>query len=232
MEKQRLVALADILGFKQTVLHTPVDVVVREYFEFFRKAIQHSFELAGWPAAPEDFAQLKARLGMGMEWFSDTLILYALDDADAAITNLLRGVTWLVFETMYFHAVRLRVGIDYGELHVDENAGQFVGKAIVCAHELERGQNWVGGALTTAACERLPASARFYTVEYPVPTKPGAPASTTALNWTQGVHLTFSVPFAPGRAEPDEHDDARVAEKWRNTRTFHDTVCATHRKKR
>lgn len=225
MTQRRLLALADILGFKKTILTTPLDVVVQTYFGYFRKAIQHTLQQQGWPDVPEDFDDLKAHARLGMEWFSDTLILYTNDDTDDAVRNLVQTVNWLLFETMYYPTVRLRVGIDYDELHVSTNAGQIVGKAVVGAHELEKQQQWSGGALTEAAAGRLTDDARHYVVEYPVPVKNPAHSSRVAVNWTQGVHLGLNIEFAASRRDPNEADRADVVEKWRNTITFHERVC-------
>jgi class 3 adenylate cyclase len=115
MTERRLIAVADILGFKNTILTTPLDRVVKDYFGYFRRAIQHTLEQQGWPDPPEDFDELRTRARLGMEWFSDTLILHTKDDSDDATRNLLQTVNWLLFETMYFAPIRLRIGIDYDE---------------------------------------------------------------------------------------------------------------------
>ena len=223
----QLVALGDILGFKNTILSTPLEMVVQHYLGFFRRALQHAMEAKGWPDPPADFAALRRQSSLGIEWFSDTIIIYTKEDTDIAATNLVRVVNWLLFETLYHHATRLRFGIDYGELHVDANAGQLVGRALVGAHQLEANQRWAGGALTPAAMQRLPQDAQHYIVRYPVPLKSDECPSAHAINWTQGVHLGLAIPLAPDRATPHEHDPADVVEKWRNTLAFHATVCDT-----
>jgi hypothetical protein len=223
----RLVALGDLLGFKNTILHNDVEVVRQDFLGFFRRAMQHAMEAKGWPDPPADFASLRAQSSLGVEWFSDTIILYTKTDTDEAATNLLRVVTWLLFETMYHHATRLRFGIDYGELHADTNAGQLVGKALVRAHELEKNQQWAGGALTKDAMDRLPPPARHYTTPYAVPLKTTACASSAAINWTLGVHQGLHVPFSLDRDTPNEHDPRDVVEKWQNTMRFHTDTCHT-----
>lgn len=227
---KQLVAIGDILGFKNTIRTTPLEHVVSNYLLFFRKAMEHAMQAKGWPDPPRDFASLRAQSVLGIEWFSDTIVLYTKEDTDDAAIKLIQVVNWLLFETFYNPATRLRFGIDYGELNADTNAGQIVGNAVVAAHELEANQQWMGGALTTAALDRLPIDARHYTVTYPVPVKQHSPGSTTAMNWTQGVHYALVVPFAPDRTRPAPEDDPSIVAKWQNTLQFHDTVCKTCRR--
>ena len=230
MAEKRLLALGDILGFKHTIKTIPLETVVEQYFGFFRKALQHTLHQQGWPETSEDFTTLKTAARVGIEWFSDTIIIYGNDDTDDAARNVLQVSNWLLFETMYVPALRLRFGIAYDELYVSKNAGQLVGKAVVCAHELEKNQKWAGGALTNEAAARVHKDSRCYTIAYNVPLKEPAPASDVAMNWTQGAHVGFRVRFAPDRAEPNERDPDDIAEKWRNTMAFHENVCRGCRK--
>jgi hypothetical protein len=222
---ERLIALGDILGFKDTLRTTPLATVVNEYLGYFRKALQHTLQLDGWPTAPLEFPDLQSKAKIGLEWFSDTIILYTTDESNAAALNLISTVTWLLFETMYHPSVRLRFGIDYGELFVSPNAGQHVGNGLVGAHELERTQEWAGGAITRRAFDRLDQDARHYLVDYPVPVKDDEHATMHAINWTLGVHAGFASPYSGTRREPDENDPQDVVRKWRNTKQFHDTIC-------
>lgn len=226
MPSMRLVALADILGFSQTVHDLSLDEILSTHLAFLRRALEHTLMLQGWPE-PSDFAELQQRAGLGIEWFSDTIVLYTRDDTDDANRHLVQTATWLLFETMYSTRVRLRIGIDYGELHADPNAGQLLGKAIVGAHYLERNQRWSGGALTEAAATRLGSDALFYVTPYQVPVKDDRCATTHALNWTLGVHNPLTINYKAGKREPGPEDSPDVAEKWRNTIAFHATVCRT-----
>lgn len=222
---ERIVALGDILGFKNTLRTTPLETVVNEHLGYFRKALQHTLQLESWPTEPLEFTDVQARAKIGLEWFSDTIILYTMDESDTAALNLVTTVTWLLFETMYHPSVRLRFGIDHGELFVSRNAGQLLGNGLVGAHELEQTQRWAGGAMTPRAFDRLHQDARHYLVEYPVPVKDEAHATSHAINWTLGVHLGFASPYSRTRPEPANSDPQDVVLKWRNTKLFHDTVC-------
>lgn len=228
MSKHRLVALGDILGFKETILNTPLEVVLTNHLTYVRKVLKHTIGDLQGIADVEDIAALKRASGIGFEWFSDTILLYTKQDTPRAHTAVIATAAWLVFELMYHAGVRIRFGIDYGELHTDENAGYFVGKALVGAYEMERHQNWVGGALTPNAMKHLHSEARFYVADYAVPVKKNAFETNAALNWTLGVHHSLTLPYSSTRSEPNEddrRDNADVVLKWQETRAFHRAVC-------
>lgn len=229
MAQQRLLALGDILGFQETILGTDLQVVINNYLGFFRSAIEHALFQRGWPSVPNDWTSMREAAKIGMEWFSDTIILYTLDDTDDAARNLVEITAWLLFETMYKPPVRLRFGLDYGELHIDPNAGQIVGKAVVGAFQLQAAQEWVGGALTPAAATRV-RGLTTHIVEYVIPLKQQAIEkgirSSTAINWSFGVHLGFFLPFSLTSRTPPPDVAPDIRTKWENTIAFHDQVCA------
>ena len=236
MAEQRLIALGDILGFKDTILNTPLDRILDQHFGYFRKALQHSLlNLQGKTDVPDDIEALKQAAGLGLEWFSDTIILYTNDDTEHAELALIQTVTWLLFETMCYAPVRLRFGIDYGELYVSKNAGQIVGRGLIGAYELERTQCWAGGALTPAAAQHLRPSARDYLADYTVPVKEQRLATNVAVNWTLGIHLGFAVQFSRTKPKPtaaDRLNRADIIEKWEHTIAFHNAVCEGCRTRR
>lgn len=225
----RVIAIGDILGFKETVLTTPLEVIVEQYFGFFRRALQHALRQQGWPSVPESFTELRASAPIGLEWFSDTIVLFARDDSDTSAKAVVDAAAWLLFETMYVTAVRLRFGVDYGELHASTDAGQIVGRAVVGAHLLEADQKWAGGALTPAAAERVGGVSRNDTlVEYPIPFKKHVSPTRVALNWTYGDHSPLDICWSRESSQPSEQDRREredVVEKWRNTNAFHERVC-------
>jgi hypothetical protein len=234
--KNRLIAIGDVLGFKETILQSSLEVVVDQYFVFFRRALQHALRQQGWPSVPDDFEELRRSAPIGIEWFSDTIVLFAREDTDSASQAVLDAAAWLLFETMFVTPVRLRFGMDYGELHADSNAGQIVGRSVVGAHLLEADQKWAGGALTPAAAERVGGVARNDTlVEYSIPFKKGSCATSVAINWTYGDHQPLRIRWSPSSDEPkpeDHRDRADVVEKWQNTNIFHEKVCFWCRQRR
>src|SRR5215470_3319709 len=120
----RLVAVADVLGFTQTVLTRPLDWALRNVVEFLRKCLRHSTHQAGWPSDySPSLAEMRAQERVGVAWFSDTILLYALSDSDSHANTFVQTVAWFVFETFHGRHTPVRVGIDYGEFyHEDENS--------------------------------------------------------------------------------------------------------------
>jgi class 3 adenylate cyclase len=229
MTAKKVVAIGDILGFKETVLKTPLEVIVEQYFGFFRRAFQHALRQQGWPSVPEEFEQLRASAPIGIEWFSDTIVLFAREDTDASSKAVVDAAAWLLFETMYVTAVRLRFGIDYDEVFTSRDAGQIVGRAVVGAHLLEGDQKWSGGAVTQAAAERVGGVSRNDALtEYDIPFKKGMCATRVAVNWTIGDHQPLDIAWSRQSKQPtmqDRRERADIVEKWENTNAFHEKVC-------
>jgi hypothetical protein len=134
-------------------------------------------------------AELRKHPLIGFDWFSDTVLLYTREDTDDHCRELCATVAWLTFETMLRSDVRVRCGVAYGEAHIDEGNGIYVGRPIVEAHELEKAQIWAGGAFTESAVNRLPQIARggkvfdWFVVPYRVPLKMEGGATNLAVDW-------------------------------------------------
>ncbi|MDQ7779337.1 MAG: hypothetical protein RDV41_06465, partial [Planctomycetota bacterium] len=77
-----------------------------------------------------------------MGWFSDTILIYGLDGTSEASRKVLETVGWLLLYSLLGTRLRIRAGVDFGELHVDQASEIFVGKALVGAHDLEEAQDW------------------------------------------------------------------------------------------
>jgi hypothetical protein len=231
MRMNRIVALGDILGFSQTVLKAEsVDDVVNGPLTFLRNSVHHSLHRAGWPKAPPSLPELKANPLVGFAWFSDTIVFYGREDSSEAANAVVETVAWLLFETIHTRTANVRVGIDYGELHVDEANDVYVGPSLVGAYRLEQAQRWVGGAITPAAAEQISVDVLDeYSVPYSVPLKEGARVtSDRAIRWHFAPH--FDLPLDPvtrlrGHIFETAEEKAKAEIKWQNTDQFHRTTC-------
>lgn len=189
-----LVAVCDILGFSDLVLKGELRSVIESY-SFFRKIAYHSLLQGAFPENTPTRDETDRHPYVGIEFFSDTILLYTRVDSDANCMDLLRIVSWLLFENMFHKPTRLRAGIAYDEVYIDDVNGIFVGKAIVEASKLEKAQQWSGGALNLGAEERLnqyvdsPCFVDWPIVRYDVPLKKKDYQSNVAINWTNGIHL-------------------------------------------
>ena len=236
MKKNYTIAICDILGFTDFVQNNPLDDVVESSLDWFRKALHHSIHKNKFPSHIPSLAQLQNQSELGIALFSDTILIYTLEDTEKCLQSLISSIGWLLFETMLTENTRLRCGISYGEAYIDEDNSIFVGKPIIEACQLEKKQAWSGGALTTSAVQRIPKDAGsgkytdWWVVPYLVPITNYSPLDTLALNWTIGIHDkdSFKFPWSNSYDTPTPGDWKKipaVCEKWKNTKTFHDKVC-------
>jgi hypothetical protein len=85
--------------------------------------------------------------------FSDSIMLFALDESDESFLKLV-VYSWRVVQALLATGMHPRGAIAFGEMHVNETANIFLGKALAEAYELEQIQDWVGVALAPSACAR------------------------------------------------------------------------------
>lgn len=227
-----MVAMCDILGFKKLVEMFPASQIKERSFGYLKKALKFSVEKNIPETVPSVNELLKSltnyRLGLAL--FSDTILIYTLEDTDTSVNNLISTLGWLMFATIGFSDVRLRCGVSFGEAEMDVPNAAYVGKALVEAYELQESQEWAGGALTPKAVERLPTEAKTYLIQYKVPRKTKQPMETLAINWTIGSHEPgeFPSPWNTITREPTTRDwfeRPDVCRKWWNTVAFHDAMC-------
>lgn len=239
MTEKRLVAVCDILGFKKMVLSQDVQQLLDGDLSLFRCLVAFSVEQGEVPDLPPALKALREQHRVGFAWFSDTVVIYARSDDDRSCNNVLETVGWLLFNTMWTQT-RLRVGIAYGEFFADIINEIYVGRALVEAYELEQAQEWCGAALSESAAQRIATRNDYgelceWVCEYQVPIKQEAKGkvscSNLAVDWTQGIHLGLELKWSPTADEPSEEErQGAVYSKWKNTRQFHEEVCATCRR--
>lgn len=236
MIKNYTVAWLDILGFTNLVEKKPLGDVVNLSLGWFKKALKHSLEKGSWPSNEPTLNELQNHPHLGIAWFSDTILIYTLEDTDDCIRDLLSSVAILLSETMFKPETRLRCGISYGESIIDPDNSTFVGKPIIEAYKLESSQAWSGGALTESAVWRVPEALRsgeyadWPLIPYEVPRHCATPISTLAIDWTRVSypHDSNHLPWSPSSAAPTEDEwkqKPKICEKWWNTKRFYDEIC-------
>jgi len=234
---KRLVAVCDILGFRDLVLSQNLEDLLHGDLALFCRLVSFSVKHGEVPELPPKLQAIREQDRVGFAWFSDTLVIYAKDDDDLSCRNVLETVGWLLFTTMW-SSTRIRAGVAYGKFYADAANEIFVGPALVEAYEMEQAQMWAGAALTESAAARLPVRTttgerfQWWVCKYPVPLKVDAQVkcSNLAVDWTQGSHCAFELLWSPSHAEPTEEErtsnPGRYV-KWMNTRQFHEEVCVT-----
>jgi hypothetical protein len=235
MKKDCIIAVCDILGFTELVRRNAIDRVVDSSFGWFRRALYHSLHKGEFPQDAPTLEQLQDHSNLGLALFSDTILLYTLEDTDECFRALTSSIAWLLFITMFTTDCRLRCGISYGEAYIDSKNSVFIGKPIIDAHDLERSQAWSGGALSLNAVQRVPEEARsgvfadWFLRQYKVPLQENKSLDTLAINWAMGWHPPWvEMSWSEKHKDPPPEEwekRPRLCEKWKNTKRFHDEVC-------
>lgn len=223
-----LIAVCDILGFSDRVREEELKSIIEDY-KFLRETVTScSFLFDGFPENTPD---------VGMAFFSDTILLYSGIDSDDTCRDLLKIVSCLLFQNLFYKPTRLRAGIAYDEVYIDKINNIFLGRGIVEAAELEKAQEWSGGALALSAEKRVNKyiDSPFF-VDWPivrcyVPIKKEDCHSNIAVNWTIGIHT----PMKWMKWENDSgiysgkctemNRTQEIIEKRENTKAFHEQFC-------
>jgi len=188
MGSNRLIAMLDILGFKNMIANNQLLEIVNRVEHLLTTTtseLERSYSVL-------DEGNYKTKAGMAH--FSDSIIIWSqpLDDFENS--------SRLMVETHFFDLVTrimlngflvglpLRVGVACGETYIDENKKIIVGQAIIDAHLVESAQNWVGGALhpnmIVNQILEYPEYLFQYILKYPVPIKQNSEMQLNyALNW-------------------------------------------------
>ena len=242
MTNNYTIAVCDILGFSHLVQENPLDHIVQGHLAWLRKALHHSIHREKFPGEVPSLQVLRNQSALGLAWFSDTILIYTLEDTDDKIRALTSSLGWLLFETMFTVGTRLRCGVSYGEAHIDTENSIYVGNSLIEAYRLEQAQVWSGGALTPQAAERLPVMARtgkyyadWFLVPYQIPVKDNKivkMVDSLAIDWTIGLHGPLDFRWSGTDAEPPA--DAwktrpDIYTKWQYTKQFHNSICRTCR---
>jgi hypothetical protein len=231
------VAICDILGFSKLIKKNSLDSIVENHLAWLGQAIWWSIHKKTPPQILPSLKEIQNQTKLGFARFSDTLMLYTIDDTDDSLRELLSSTGWLLFSTMFDSYTRLRCGLAYGKMHLDSKNSLYLGQPIIDADQLQKNQAWAGGALTESAVNRLPEVAKsensvydWYVVPYKVPLKGGLSIDTFAIDWTIGSHFSFQPLWSQEKAEPTHEDwitNHEICEKWYNTKVFHDKLCRT-----
>ncbi|MCJ7553475.1 MAG: hypothetical protein MUO34_06285 [Ignavibacteriaceae bacterium] len=234
MQQNYLIAVCDILGFSKLVHQKAPEEIKDEYFGYIKKSIYFAMNKDHFPVKAPTLRELKMHDELAIAWFSDTILIYTLEDDENICKNFMQTIGWFIFMNMKLPDTRLRVGISYGPAVMDVEEQVFIGLPIVEAYNLEKKQKWSGGALTKKVEERFGDylanlnPVESWIVPYAVPMENGQRENLLAINWTIGMHQRYNFNWNKDRAEPNEKEISEqpdVIEKWRNTKEFHSKVC-------
>jgi hypothetical protein len=196
MSENHVVAVCDILGYSSLVREHSLQELVNYHLGNIHNVIYSS--IPGYEAntrAPSQIDLLKSGT-VGHFSFSDTVILYSLNDDRDGRRNVLDAVFRLLCIPMNTPYYRYRIGIAYGEMYVNRDEDIYVGKALIEAHDLEVLQEWSGASLTDSAADLFkdcfPENSML--VDYDVPIKGDTTKRLSVVNWTIANHEIVTRP--------------------------------------
>jgi len=163
--------------------------------------------------------------------FSDTIVAFTKSDEEDDAFAIVFLVEELLARYLNY-CIPMRGGIARGRFLVSEEHGLFVGPALVRAHSLSEGAQWVGVCVdqeTRTRAESIPIL-RPLVVPWPVPFKDGETTDCVVLDWVKPHRNNFTVkppigaaqfyePFAP-MFGPFENLRDEVRRKYENTVRF------------
>lgn len=232
MTESRMVAVCDILGYSNLVREHSLQELINYHLGNILNVIKSS--ILGHEentTSPTQLELLKTGI-VGHVAFSDTVIIYSLNDDRDGRKNVLDAVYLLLCIPMNTPYYRYRVGIAYGEMYVDRDKGIYIGKALIEAHDLEVLQEWSGASLTESAAnmfkDYFPENSML--VDYDVPIKGNTTKRLTVVNWTLANHkIVTDQQNWMWRAEKGQrvsrYKNPEIEQKVRNTEKFHLDMC-------
>lgn len=228
MKGKRFVAVADILGFKALLTRVPLEEI----------ASRVALLLDGVGALRVGFVEATDRLRSGVfrpnsANFSDSVALWS--DVLEDFADNLRFATGRMFAQClaevvgraFVTGIPLRMAIAFGETYVDPERNIVIGQPLVDAFELEKAQEWVGGAFHSSVPLDV-IEGRGMAVRYPVPLKANSSHScSAALDWcpvdtgdNAALEASLSRLRAAMAAYLRDSTDEGVRLKYLNTQVF------------
>lgn len=149
-EKNYFIALFDVLGFSALVREKGGNGVLAIYQDLINKAILNT-RYTGFgriKVGPNQYAFGGFYAPINYAYFSDTIILWTANQF-TYLNPFLAKCADLICEALKI-GMPLRGSISYGAAVMNKKTNTFIGKAIVEANDIEKGQRWIGATLGIA----------------------------------------------------------------------------------
>ena len=143
-EREHIIILLDVLGFKNLFEKIGLDEIESKYRELIKVAEEHNFEGA-FTIGPGGHP-MYGNPGIKSAYFSDTIIFWCPYDPFRMeiIFDSMREVLCRSIEI----GLPLRGSISIGDVRIDKEKGVFLGKPIIEAALGETAQKWIGITLS------------------------------------------------------------------------------------
>jgi len=199
------------------------------YFDLL--GVKHLFQSGNWtgfvnamfPSVDELADQNSRNKNITVAWFSDTFILYAVDDSPESF-NAVAEASCLFFSSRLETFIPLRGAIACDSFYADHVNNIYFGEGLIEAHKYGEAQNWIGFVMCPSAKKQLDELdeqdellSRYGFVPTNIPYK----------NCKQGLLAWLGTWMEDGLKEIitnlkkllKTNDDPKVTQKYRNTTT-------------
>lgn len=215
-------AMFDVLGFSEWITSgVGLQTILNSYHSLIERAITRPNEKGSLSAVQTPEGALFAVIGPPhYAYFSDTILLWC-PLVPPLVADFVERCSDLFCEALVMD-IRLRGAITIGDAVLDAKSHFFLGEPIVEAHELERGQNWIGLTLGNSAVWS-PFLAQLHgtaIIEYPAPMKEKSKkyASPIVVDWPRRWRDKHGE--CPTAKLQELNTDPRFAAKYENTIAF------------
>jgi len=165
-------AMFDVLGFSRWVETETLGVILAAYQQLIDRAVLKPSEEGGLNAFhTPDGLLLAVTRAPEYAYFSDTILLWCPLEPPL-VADFVERCSDLMCEALAM-GIPLRGAITLGDAVLDNKTNTYLGRPIVEANYLEKGQDWVGVTLATTAIWS-PFLAQLHgasVIEYPAPMK-------------------------------------------------------------
>ncbi len=143
-------AMFDVLGFSRWVQSESLKTILDSYHQLIERAVIEPSKKTSLSAVQTPEGMLFAVGGPpSYAYFSDTILLWC-PLIPAAVSDFVERCSDMMCEALAMN-IPLRGAITLGEAVLDRKANYFIGRPIVEASNLEKGQNWIGLTLGESA---------------------------------------------------------------------------------
>lgn len=239
--KKHTVAFFDILGFKNKVLSSELFELATSYEYLLSLVINHLNQ------KKDDKNSLFPNHQIGSPYcynyfFSDSIILFSLDDSEESCLKLL-VFAWRLFQFLLAFNFPARGSICFGDMYVNPQNKIFLGKALIDAYELEQKQEWIGAIIDKSIFEAFPNLAHlcekensifhYLFFEYDVPLKNGLICRSSTINWRfnlvveEGTRSILKYLNDAKIQDVKDIEDFKILKKLDNTLRYAEKVLST-----
>jgi hypothetical protein len=221
-------ALFDVLGFSKWIEREPLDSILAAYRLLIERAVNANAKGSLSAVQMEDGAIFAVIGPPHHAYFSDTILLWC-QLVPPAVADFVERCADLICEALAM-GIPLRGAIALGDAVLDEKSSMFIGKPIVEAAMLEKGQDWIGITLGDSAfwSPFLAQQHGASIIEYSAPMKQGYEkyASPIVLDWPRRWRDKNGE--CPSRKLRELNTDPAASKYWDNAIQFAEYSLSRH----